>query len=121
MGLPSKQSYAKIRAPHELNLKAIAVYVATGFFFETDTFYKDEVCLLPAHDHTFDDEGYLLESKPWFEWFYSPRELSFQEALDEYQSLLNTPTTQNNTPETKNNHRNCTPINTLNPNTTSTQ
>ncbi|MBR9845532.1 MAG: asparagine synthetase B family protein [Algicola sp.] len=86
--LPSKQSFAKIRAPHELNLKAIAIYVATGFFFESDTFYKDEVCLLPAHDHTFDDEGYLLESKPWFEWYYSPRELSFQDALDEYQSLL---------------------------------
>ena len=86
--LPSKQRFAKIKAPHELNLKAIAIYVATGFFLDADTFYIDEVCLLPAHDHTLDDEGYLVESKPWFQWHYTPRELSFQEALDEYQTLL---------------------------------
>ena len=86
--LPSKQRFAKIRAPHELNLKAIAIYVATGFFLDSDTFYKDEVCLLPAHDHTMDDEGFLIESKPWFEWHYSPRQLSFNDALEEYQTLL---------------------------------
>lgn len=86
--LPSKQSFAKIRAPHELNLKAIAIYVATGFFLDSDTFFKDEVCLLPAHDHTLDNEGYLVDSKPWFEWYYKPRQLSFNDALDEYQALL---------------------------------
>lgn len=86
--LPSKQSFAKIRAPHELNLKAIAIYIATGFFLDSDTFFKDEVCLLPGHDHTLDSEGYLIESKPWFEWYYQPRQLSFNDALDEYQALL---------------------------------
>lgn len=86
--LPSKQSFAKIRAPHELNLKAIAIYVATGFFLDSDTFFKDEVCLLPAHDHTLDNEGYLVDSKPWFEWYYKPRPLTFNDALDEYQALL---------------------------------
>ncbi len=86
--LPSKQRFAKIKGPHELHKKAIAIYVATGFFLEADTFFKDEVCLLPAHNHTIDDDGFLVESKPWFEWYYEPRALSFSQALDEYQSLL---------------------------------
>ncbi|MCK8479563.1 asparagine synthase-related protein [Psychroserpens algicola] len=88
--LPSKQRFAKIKAPNELNLKAIAIYVATGFFLDSDTFYKDEVCLLPAHDHTLDEEGYLIESKPWFEWYYEPRQLSFDDAVNEYVTLLKT-------------------------------
>ena len=86
--LPSKQRFAKIKAPHELNLKAITVFMATGFFLDADTFYKDEVCLLPGHEHIIDDKGYLIESKPWFEWHYSPRNISFEDALDEYIDLL---------------------------------
>ncbi|OUS02027.1 asparagine synthase [Flavobacteriales bacterium 33_180_T64] len=88
--LPSKQSFAKIKAPHELDLKAIAIFVATGFFLDTDTYYKDEVCLLPGHDHTIDDDGFLIESKPWFNWHYTPRKITFDQALTEYESLLKT-------------------------------
>ena len=86
--LPHNQSFAKIRASHEPNLKAIAIYIATGFFLDTDTFFKDEVCLAPGHHHTIDDEGYLIESTPWFQWHYSPRQISFDNALAEYETLL---------------------------------
>ena len=86
--LPTSQSFAKIKAPHELNLKAITIFLATGFFLDSDTFFLDEVCLSPGHDHTLDNEGYLLNSKPWFEWYYEPRKISFEDALEEYESLL---------------------------------
>ncbi len=86
--LPSKQSFAKIKSAHKLNLKAICIYVATGFFLDDDTFWEDEVCLLPGHDHKFDSDGILIESKPWFNWHYSPRNISFEEALTEYSTLL---------------------------------
>jgi len=88
--LPSKQSFAKIKAPHELDLKAICVFMATGFFLDQDTFWKDEVCLLPGHIHTIDNEGYLIKSTAWFQWHYSPREITFEKALEEYIELLTT-------------------------------
>lgn len=86
--LPKNQSFAKIHAPHELHYEAICLFLATGFFLDTDTFWKDEVCLKPGHEHTFDSNGYLIHSKPWFEWHYTPRDLTFNAALDEYVALL---------------------------------
>lgn len=86
--LPQNQQFAKIDAPHVLNFKAICIFAATGFFLDEDTYYKDEVCLLPGHDHFFDDKNILIGSKPWFQWYYEPRPISFAEALDEYKSLL---------------------------------
>ncbi|MEP2171026.1 asparagine synthase-related protein [Polaribacter sp.] len=88
--LPSKQTYVKQHEPHELNKRAICIYAATGFFMDDDTYYKDEVCLAPASKHTLDADGYLVQSKPWFEWHYTPREISFNQALQEYKDLLTT-------------------------------
>lgn len=86
--LPSKQQFAKRNVPHELNYKAICIFAATGFFLDDDTYWNDEVCLLPAHDHILDDNDYLIESKPWFHWHYTPRNISFEQALNEYTTLL---------------------------------
>ncbi|MFD1014611.1 asparagine synthase-related protein [Winogradskyella rapida] len=76
--------------PHELNLEAICIYAATGFFMDGDTYYKDEICLAPGHRHTLDADGYLIDSTPWFEWHYTPRDLTFEAALKEYVDLLTT-------------------------------
>ena len=86
--LPSKQTFAKVHAPHELNLEAICIFLATGFFLDNDTFWKDRVCLSSAHTHTLDENGLLTDSEPWFEWHYSPRDISFETALEEYKTLL---------------------------------
>ncbi len=86
--LPTKHQFSKLNTPHKLNLEAICIFVATGFFLDEDTYWKDEVCLLPAHKHKFDKDGFLIESKPWFNWHYSPRDISFEQALDEYIDLL---------------------------------
>lgn len=88
--LPSKLSFAKREGPHELNFKAICIFAATGFFLDDDTYWKDEVCLLPAHNHELDEHGKLIKSEPWFHWHYSPREISFEQALKEYKELLST-------------------------------
>jgi len=88
--LPSKLQFAKRLDAHELNFKAICIFAATGFFLDDDTYWKDEVCLLPAHNHTFDDSGKLIKSKPWFHWHYTPRKISFEQALKEYIDLLTT-------------------------------
>ncbi|SDS68981.1 Asparagine synthase [Formosa sp. Hel1_31_208] len=86
--LPTKQQFAKIDAPHELNLEAICVFAATGFFLDEDTYWKDVVCLSPAHDHHFDEHNRRIKSESNFEWHYSPRDISFEQALEEYVQLL---------------------------------
>ena len=86
--MPSTVAIAKLRRPHDLNFEGMCMFVATGFFFDDDTYFKDEVCLKPAHKIQMDDEGYLLESKPWFNWHYSPQQESFETILEEYIHLL---------------------------------
>ena len=87
--LPTKQVFArKPNALHTLDLEAICVFVATGFFMGEDTYWKDEVCLLPAHTHEIDTNGILKESTPWFEWHYSPSDLTFEQTLEAYIALL---------------------------------
>ncbi|WP_400077994.1 asparagine synthase-related protein [Winogradskyella sp. R77965] len=87
--LPSKQTFVKRpNVSHELDLKAICVFVATGFFMGEDTYWKDQACLAPAHTHKIDDNGHLIKSEPWFQWYYAPRELTFEQALEEYIQLF---------------------------------
>lgn len=86
--IPIRQQFAKIKAPHELNHEAICVFAAIGFFLDQDTYWKDEVVLKPASIHTIDNNGFLVESEPWFEWHYSPRDINFDTVLQEYTSLF---------------------------------
>ncbi|TYB77003.1 asparagine synthase-related protein [Bizionia myxarmorum] len=89
--IPSKLTFAKRPIePHELDLKAVCVFVATGFFMGGDTYWKDEVCLKSGHHHKLNEAGELLESTPYFNWHYTPRELSFEQALEDYIQLLKT-------------------------------
>ena len=43
--IPSKPTYAKTQGPRELNLEAICIYSAIGFFLDTDTFTKNKIAL----------------------------------------------------------------------------
>ncbi len=58
----------------ELDLKSIVFYVATGFFFENDTFWKDA---------KWDALDY--HQQPWK---YTPRDISFDEAVEEFATLF---------------------------------
>ncbi|MCF1421402.1 asparagine synthase-related protein [Mangrovimonas futianensis] len=87
--LPQEHVFAKkSNVKHTLHLEAICVFVATGFFMDEDTYWKDLVCLAPAHDHEFDSNGRLIKSSPNFQWHYTPRKISFDQALEEYVALL---------------------------------
>lgn len=86
--IPIEQQFVKIRAPHELDLKAICVFAAAGFFLESDTYWKDLKVLPPGTLNTMDDEGYWLESKPWFKWHYTPRNIDFDQAVAEFTDLF---------------------------------
>ena len=87
--IPSKLQFAKKpETEHSLNLEAICIFVATGFFMDDDTYWRDLVCLAPAHNHELDANGYLIKSTPTFQWHYTPRDISFEIALEEYIALL---------------------------------
>lgn len=86
--IPTHQQFVKVNAPHELDKKAICIFAATGFFLGTDTFWRDRKVLAPATINTIDDDGFLIESKPWFEWYYEPRNISFETALEEFTELF---------------------------------
>ena len=86
--IPKTSFFIDVDAPHELDLKAMCCFVATGFFLETDTYWRDKKVLAPATINTIDDSNRLKASKPWFQWHSSPRDLSFIQALDEFSELF---------------------------------
>ena len=88
--IPINQTFAKVKAPHELHKEAICIFAATGFFLDQDTYWKDEVVLRPASINTIDDHGFLIESTPWFQWHYTPQKCSFNEALQQFTTLFET-------------------------------
>ncbi|MFD2542037.1 asparagine synthase-related protein [Lacinutrix gracilariae] len=88
--IPTKQSFAKVDAPHELHLEAICVFAAIGFFLDQDTYYKDEVVLAPSTKYELNEKGFVVNSEPWFHWHYTPRDITFNQALKEFSSLFET-------------------------------
>lgn len=86
--IPIEKTTAKVQGAHELNLKAICVFMATGFFLDSDTYWKDEMVISPGTNYERDENGYLVGKKKWFEWHYTPRSIGFHEALEEFTALF---------------------------------
>ena len=86
--IPIKQIFAKVHKPHELNLEAICVFAATGFFLDQDTYWKNIVVLPPASNCDIDENGFLIEVTPWFKWHNTPREITFDQALVQFSDLF---------------------------------
>lgn len=88
--IPRTPTFVKVKGLDELDLKAICVFAAIGFFLDTDTYWRHEKVLAPASINELDSEGFLLNSTPYFKWYNSPRELTFEQALDEFANLFET-------------------------------
>lgn len=88
--IPTHQQFVKVKAPHELDKKAICAFAAIGFFLESDTYWKNLKVLPPGTINTIDEDGYWIDSKPWFEWHYTPRAISFEQAVSEFTELFHT-------------------------------
>ncbi len=86
--IPVTTTFAKVEGKHELHKEAICLFAATGFFWDTDTYFRDEVALAPASTNEIDAAGFLLNSTPNFKWHYSPRAISFEDALQEFTTLF---------------------------------
>lgn len=86
--LPTHQQFVKVKAPHELDKKAMCIFAATSYFLGTDTYWKDKKVLPPGTINSIDDDGFWVDSKPWFKWHYSPRDISFDQAVTEFTDLF---------------------------------
>ncbi|SDW84172.1 asparagine synthase-related protein [Aequorivita viscosa] len=76
---------------HTLDLEAICVYAAVGFFLDTDTFYKELKTLRPFTDYVIsEDNKRVIEEKPYFKWHYSPIERPFDQIVQEFAALFET-------------------------------
>ena len=88
--IPIRKTIAKIEGKHELDLEAICLFIAFGFFFDTDAYWKDEMVLSPGSIYKLDENDRVISSEKWFQWNYNPRNISFEKALEEFTSLFET-------------------------------
>ncbi|MBM3441168.1 MAG: asparagine synthetase B family protein [Bacteroidetes bacterium] len=71
-----------------LDIESICMFIALGFFWEDTTYYKGLKKLRAATDHVVDETGRLQETKPYFEWRYAPKDISFSQAVEAFEVLF---------------------------------
>ena len=86
--VPSTVQYYTLPGEASLDFKAICCFVATGFFLNDETYYVNQKAFRPATSYFFDEQGNVSRSERHFLWHYSPRTISFHQALDEFTHLL---------------------------------
>jgi rhodanese-related sulfurtransferase len=87
--IPIQQQFAKRKnSKHHIDKKALCIYMASGFFLGDDSFYKDEQVLQPGMNYELDEEKHIINASHYFQWHHSPRNISFQTALDEFTDLF---------------------------------
>lgn len=69
--------------------EAICIFVATGFFLDQDTYYKEQKALKPGFDYTIEDHKIVSESN-YFKWHYSPVERPLAQIVIEFAALFET-------------------------------
>ncbi len=87
--IPYKSTFVKVQnTEHVLDYKAICIYMALGFFLDTDTYWKDEKVLPPATINTIDNNGYWISSEPWFQWHYTPQKINLKDTVAQFSILF---------------------------------
>lgn len=72
----------------ELDLKAICVFAAIGFFLGEDTYFNGLKALKPGHDYILDENNNVVSSTPYFNWHHTPRNITLNEATEEYKAIF---------------------------------
>ena len=86
--IPSTVQYYTLPAEAALDYKAICCFAAIGFFLDDETYFTNQKAFRPATNYCFDEAGNVSEQNKYFEWHYSPRDISFEQALDEFAHLF---------------------------------
>lgn len=86
--IPYKQQFYKNGNESGLDLKAICIFSALGFFLGRDTYYKNLEALQPASDYNIDETGNIISAEEYWKWHYSPREMNLKQATEEFADLF---------------------------------
>ncbi len=86
--IPSIVEYYTLPGAASLDFESICCFVATGFFLDDSTYYKNKKSFRPASSYSFDEIGNITRQEQYFKWHYSPREITFAQALDEFSQLF---------------------------------
>ncbi len=86
--LPDRVLFGKRNRVRALDREAICVFAATGFFLERDTYWIDEMALQPGYAYSLDEAGYVLTEKKYWDWHYTPRDISLKQATEEFAHLF---------------------------------
>jgi len=85
--IPQKQQF--VGTPKELDYEAICVFVATGFFLDSDTYYKGLKVLKPGNHYILDEKSTkILYKKTYFKWHYTPEERPLKQVVAEFADLF---------------------------------
>jgi asparagine synthetase B (glutamine-hydrolysing) len=86
--IPVEPVFYKVAGPHELDLEAITVFAAIGFFLGSDTYWKDTKFLPAATSYSFNSDKQVVPGESYFKWYYEPMGISFDEAVEEFTYLF---------------------------------
>mgnify|MGYP006182371085 CR=1 FL=1 len=69
--IPSKPIF--IGAQKTLDLKAICVFSALGFFLDDDTYFLEQKALKPATNYIFDEQNKIVSNEEYFDGITIPK------------------------------------------------
>lgn len=84
--IPSKVTFTGEQKT--LDLKAICIFAATGFFLDDDTYFTEQKALKPATKYTFDSGNNILSREEYFKWHYNPKERSLKHVTEDFAHLF---------------------------------
>lgn len=74
-----------------LDKRAICIFMATGFFLDQDTYYKEQKVLKPGCKYEINTTTQkILSEEAYFKWHYSPVDRPFKQIVDEFAELFET-------------------------------
>lgn len=85
--IPSRQTLCRTEGDGSLDLKAICIFTAIGFFLEKDTYYNDQIALQPATEYELDENNFITKEFNYWQWQYEPRDITLKQATEEFADL----------------------------------
>jgi hypothetical protein len=84
--IPSKVTF--LGEQKTLDLKAICVFSALGFFLDDDSYFLEEKTLKPATLYSLDPQNGIQKEQTYFKWHCTPEERSLQTLTEEFAVLF---------------------------------
>src|SRR5690606_37151697 len=84
--IPSKVTFSG--EPKTLDLKAICVFSALGFFLDDDSYFLEQKALQPATLYRLDAQNNIQSKHSYFKWHHTPEERSLKILTEEFAALF---------------------------------